>query len=40
MLDQDAAALHVVLHVLGGGLEGAHADAEILGAWMILPGRK
>ena len=30
MLDQDAAALHVVLHVVGGVLEGAHADAEIL----------
>ena len=30
MLDQDAAALHVVLHVVRGHLEGAHADAEIL----------
>ena len=30
MLDQDAAALHVVLHIVGGGLEGAHADAEVL----------
>ena len=30
MLDQDAAALHVVLHVLRRRLEGAHADAEIL----------
>ena len=30
VLDQDAAALHVVLHVVGGALEGAHADAEIL----------
>ena len=29
MLDQDAAALHVVLHIVGGELEGAHADAEI-----------
>ena len=30
MLDQDAPALHVVLHVVGGGLEGVHTDAEIL----------
>ena len=30
VLDQDAPALHVVLHVVGGHLEGAHADAEIL----------
>ena len=30
MLDQDAPALHVVLHVVGRDLEGAHADAEIL----------
>ena len=30
VLDQDASALHVVLHVVGGHLEGAHADAEVL----------
>ena len=40
MLDQDLAALHVVLHVVGGGLEGAHADAEILRRLDDLAGRK
>ena len=30
VLDQNPAALHVILHVVGGDLEGAHADAEIL----------
>jgi hypothetical protein len=29
MLDQDAAALEVILHIVGCDLEGAHADAEI-----------
>ena len=31
MLDEDATALHVVLHVLRGGLEGRHAHAEVFG---------
>src|SRR5262245_35292172 len=30
VLDQDPPALHVVLYVLRGGLEGVHADAEVL----------
>ncbi len=38
MLDQDAAALHVVLHILRRRLEGAHADAEVLGRLDDLAG--
>ena len=30
VLDENAPALHVVLHVVGGHLEGTHADAEVL----------
>src|SRR6185295_17589841 len=30
MLDENASALYVILHVFGGSLEGMHADAEIL----------
>ena len=30
MLDQDAAALDIILHVARGHFEGAHADTEIL----------
>ena len=38
VLDQDAAALHVVLHVVGGALERRHADAEVLGGLDDLAG--
>ena len=30
MLDQNTAALHVILHIVRGALEGSHADTEIL----------
>ena len=40
MLDQDLAALHVVLHIIRRRFESTHADAEILRRLDDLAGRK